>query len=116
MLRESSQGVSLTCRQTSVSSVAIRITERYSSLWEESSKRERFFCVVHCSASRDLFCFEAVQALRERVAAAFPVGCLEVSVSTSEQISDGASLKILNSGRKLENRDEDVQTVRSKQE
>jgi len=42
---------------------------------------------------------------RARCGAILP-GCLEVSVSTSEQISDGASLKILNSGRKLENRDE----------
>jgi hypothetical protein len=84
----------------------MRITERYSSLWEESSKRERFFCVVHCSTSRDLSCFEAVQALLERVVAAFPQGCLEVSVSISEQISDGDSPNILNSGQKLENLDE----------
>ena len=96
----------MTCRQISVSSVAMSITERYSSLWKESSKRERFFCVVHCSASRDLSCFEAVQALLERVVAAFPLGCFEVSVSTSEQISDSVSLKILNSGQKLENLDE----------
>jgi hypothetical protein len=62
--------------------------------------------VVHCSASRDLFCFEAVQALLERVAVPFPPGCLEVSVSISEQIPYGHSSKILDSGRKLENRDE----------
>jgi hypothetical protein len=62
--------------------------------------------VVHCSASRDLSRFEAVQALRERVVAPFRAGCLELSVSTSEQISDIVSLKILNSGQKLENLDE----------
>jgi hypothetical protein len=55
--------------------------------------------VCQSQLRRDLFCFEAIQAWRERVVASFPLGCLEVSVSTSEQISDGVSFKILDSGQ-----------------